>query len=179
MTYLINTPALTSACPPAPPSCHPIIPAALRVARRMRALVLAALALATLAVTIPAAHAQSVNATGSWSRGDGGSHIRISRCGKSLCAVNTWVAKPGANGENVGDVLVMTLAPEAQNKLAGSAYDRQRKMSYDMTLQLSGAHMKTTGCVLSGIVCRSVDWNRLGGHAAAAGSIAPTRTANR
>lgn len=97
-----------------------------------------------------------------------------------MCAVNTWVAKPGANGENVGDVLVMTLAPEAENKLAGQAYDRQRKMSYDMTLKLSGTHMTTTGCVLSGIICRSVSWNRLDGpHAAATEIGESTRTASR
>ena len=97
--------------------------------------------------------------TGSWQRGDGLAKVRIIRCGSSMCAVNTWV-KDGASGEKVGDRLVMNVAPKADGKLSGTAFDPQRKLTYRIDISVADQSMKTRGCVLGGVVCKSVGWTK-------------------
>ncbi|MBU6449037.1 MAG: DUF2147 domain-containing protein [Rhodospirillales bacterium] len=97
---------------------------------------------------------------GLWVRADGGTKIDITKCGPDYCAVNIWVRDP--NGpEKMGDKLVLALTPEASaGVLKGRAYDVRRKMHYIMTMRLTGAHMRTRGCVLFGVICKSAQWNR-------------------
>jgi uncharacterized protein (DUF2147 family) len=63
--------------------------------------------------------------------------------------------------EKIGDRLVMTLQPESGSKLQGEAYDVRRQAHYKMTITLDGKTMQTSGCVLLGIVCKSVGWTRM------------------
>lgn len=98
---------------------------------------------------------------GRWVRADGAVKTDITKCGQDYCAVNTWVRNP-EGAEHVGDRLVMTLAPGARpGVLRGSAYDVRRKRHYSITLTLEGTRMRTSGCVLFGIICKSAWWNRI------------------
>lgn len=97
--------------------------------------------------------------TGNWARDDGTTRISIQPCGSNLCAVNTWVKDPNGD-EKVGDKLVLTLQPEADSKLQGQAHDVRRQTNYKMTITLNGNTMQTSGCVLLGVVCKSVGWTR-------------------
>lgn len=113
-----------------------------------------------LLLAMPVAFADTYSGlTGNWSRDDGTTRITISPCGSDFCAVNTWVKDPNGK-EKVGDKLVLTLQPETGSKLAGQAYDVRRQSHYKMTITLSGNTMQTSGCVLLGIVCKSVGWAR-------------------
>ncbi len=92
-------------------------------------------------------------------RQDGGTRIRIRPCGSDPCAVNTWVRDPEA-GEKPGDTLVLTLSPRSATVLAGQAYDERRAMTYSMRISIGPADMRTEGCFLFGILCKSAAWTR-------------------
>lgn len=115
----------------------------------------ALLALLVLPLT---AHAQS-SPEGNWTRGDGKARVVITPCGDDLCAINTWI-RPDVKDEHVGDKLVMTVKPDGDH-WTGKAYDPQRRMSYRLTITVSGDHMTTSGCVFGGLICKGMDWARL------------------
>jgi uncharacterized protein (DUF2147 family) len=98
---------------------------------------------------------------GNWTRNDGKTHIRVSRCGAEYCGVNTWV-KPGNPSEKVGDTLVVNLKPAGAARWSGSAFDRRRDRHYTMQVHVAGSHMTTQGCILGGMMCQSMGWSRLG-----------------
>ena len=97
--------------------------------------------------------------TGAWMRTDGGSRIFVEPCGERLCAVNTWIKDPSKD-EAVGDRLVMTLQPRDPVRLAGEAFDEKRGLKYSLLISVGDNAMTTQGCVLSGIVCKTMNWTR-------------------
>lgn len=105
-----------------------------------------------------AAMAAEIN--GNWARSDGKARVRIARCGTNICATNTWI-KPGTSNERAGDVLVMKIEKVSNAQYSGSAFDPQRDMSYRITLDVTRNTMISRGCVLGGLLCRSVGWTRI------------------
>jgi uncharacterized protein (DUF2147 family) len=97
--------------------------------------------------------------TGAWMRTDGGSRIFVEPCGERFCAVNTWIKDPSKD-EAVGDRLVMTLQPRDPVRLAGEAFDEKRGLKYSLLISVGDDAMTTQGCVLSGIVCKTMNWTR-------------------
>lgn len=120
----------------------------------------AGLCAATLMATWASASSAHEQLSGHWSRGDGAARVRISSCGSSFCAVNTWVAKAGG-GEKVGDRLVMSVSPSSATVLKGTAYDPQRNLTYAIEIRVGERRMTTRGCVLGGLVCKNVGWAKL------------------
>ena len=98
--------------------------------------------------------------TGDWTRNDGASRITVGPCGELLCAVNTWIRDP-ADGELVGDRLVLALQPRDAGALTGEAFDERRKLRYSLLISVNGNAMTTQGCLLSGIVCKTMRWIRV------------------
>ncbi|MGZ3306702.1 MAG: DUF2147 domain-containing protein [Asticcacaulis sp.] len=126
---------------------------------------LAIIAALLIAVPAYAATEKSTDTSpfeGYWARGDGKARVRLAPCGSDLCAVNTWI-RPDVRDEKVGDRLVMTVKPDGEGKLSGTAYDPQRHMKYRMLITLSGGGdaMTTNGCVLGGLLCKRMGWTRL------------------
>jgi uncharacterized protein (DUF2147 family) len=112
-------------------------------------------------LAIPAAFAGG-NAwlIGNWARDDGTVRIVISPCGTDLCAVNTWVKNTDTE-EKIGDKLILDLQPVTPSQLQGQAYDVRRQKHFKMTItQEGGTAMQTQGCILLGILCKSVGWTR-------------------
>lgn len=103
------------------------------------------------------ANAQTADPSGIWMRGDGNARVQIAPCGSNICATNVWI-KDTSGGEEVGDQLVMTLAPKSANTLTGTAYDAKRERSYSMTMRVSKTGLVTRGCILGGALCKSVNW---------------------
>mgnify|MGYP000140797147 CR=1 FL=1 len=103
--------------------------------------------------------AQDEPMKGLWARGDGKAVVRIDNCGSDLCAVNTWI-KPGTKGEKAGDKLVMSVKPSGGGVYEGQASDPQRNLTYKLKITTGSNSMTTRGCVLAGIVCKSVSWSR-------------------
>ncbi|PPD44095.1 MAG: hypothetical protein CTY15_08450 [Methylocystis sp.] len=112
-----------------------------------------------MALSVAPAGASEENMLGSWARGDGNARVRIAPCGGALCATNTWIRDP-SSGEHVGDRLVMKVSGDGSS-MSGSAYDPQRKLSYSLQVNVGPQSMQTRGCVLAGIVCKSISWSRV------------------
>lgn len=106
-----------------------------------------------------AAAALEPDPNGVWLRDDGNAHVRIARCGAALCATNVWI-RDTSKGEEVGDVLVMKVSQGA-GVLTGTAYDPKRKLSYSMKIAGSGDGLSTRGCIVGGLICKTVSWSRL------------------
>ncbi|WP_244629779.1 DUF2147 domain-containing protein [Martelella limonii] len=94
---------------------------------------------------------------GVWARGDGKARVKVERCGDNFCATNIWV-RPGTPLERVGDQLVMDIDPVAPTRFEGRAKDVRRGMTYSMSITLGGETMRTRGCVLGKLICKSADW---------------------
>jgi uncharacterized protein (DUF2147 family) len=97
--------------------------------------------------------------SGEWMRSDGTTRVNIAACGSQICAVNTWV-KDAADGEQVGDRLVMTLEPHGASRLVGAAFDVRRRLNYSLDITVERQSMLTRGCVIKGIVCKTMHWTR-------------------
>jgi uncharacterized protein (DUF2147 family) len=117
-------------------------------------------ALVVLIRSAPVLAAAAQSPDGVWARDDGLVRARIGPCGGAVCAVNTWVRDP-AGSEKIGDRLVMTMQRSSSGHWSGSAFDPQRNVTYSMEMSVEGERMTTRGCVLDGLVCRSVGWSRL------------------
>lgn len=98
---------------------------------------------------------------GVWTRGDGNARVKIAACGPSLCATNVWIGDT-SGGEEVGDRLVMTVAPDDRGRLAGTAFDPKRDLTYSIRIDVREAKLVTRGCILGGLLCKSIDWSRAG-----------------
>lgn len=97
--------------------------------------------------------------SGVWTRGDGNARVRIAPCGSNICATNLWIGDT-STGENVGDRLVLTVSAGGEGKLVGTAYDPQRNLTYSMEMIIKPRQLQTRGCVLGGLLCKSVAWSR-------------------
>jgi uncharacterized protein (DUF2147 family) len=106
------------------------------------------------------AQAAAPDPTGTWMRGDGNARVKIARCGPNFCATNIWIGDT-SGGEAVGDVLVMSVKPETDSKLTGTAFDRKRNMNYSMEMTVQKSSLTSRGCVLAGVVCKNVSWTRV------------------
>jgi uncharacterized protein (DUF2147 family) len=47
------------------------------------------------------------------------------------------------------------------NRWTGSAFDLQRDQTYAMEMSVAGGRMTARGCIVGGLLCRSVEWTRL------------------
>ncbi len=47
------------------------------------------------------------------------------------------------------------------SSMSGTAYDPQRKLNYNLEINVGSQSMQTRGCVLAGIVCKSINWTRV------------------
>ena len=108
----------------------------------------------------PVTMAYALDPSGNYVRDDGGTRVRVANCGQKICATNTWIKDP-ASSEKVGDVLVMSLQPASENTLKGTAYDGQRKMTYNFEMAVEPNKLNTKGCVLGKLLCKDVAWNRI------------------
>lgn len=110
-----------------------------------------------LAAALPRpALASGADPSGVWLRDDGNARVRIAPCGSDICATNVWI-KDTSGGEEVGDKLVMTLTPEADGTLSGTAFDAKRDRSYAMTLTVKPDGLSTRGCIAR-VLCKTVNW---------------------
>lgn len=103
--------------------------------------------------------ASAPDPSGVWNRGDGNAKVRIAPCGSHICATNVWI-KDTSGGEAVGDRLVMTLQPKSADTLAGKAFDAKRALTYAIQLKVAGQSLVTRGCLVGGLICKSVNWSR-------------------
>jgi uncharacterized protein (DUF2147 family) len=100
------------------------------------------------------------DATGTWLRDNGNSRVRIASCGANLCGTIVWLQDPSGPAK-VGQRVFFDMAPNGANKWSGKAFNPEDGKTYSGTMSVSGNNLTTAGCVLGGMICRSVNWRRV------------------
>lgn len=118
------------------------------------------LAIASMLTMAAPITALAADPSGVWLRGDGNARVRIAPCGGNICATNLWI-KDTSKGEAAGDVLILRVKADAAGRYAGSAYDPKRKLNYSMKMSVASKELKTTGCIVGGLLCKTVSWTRV------------------
>ncbi len=127
---------------------------------RMRSTsLMAAMAGAGLTLALPAAVlAQDV--AGTWQRDTGASRVRFAKCGEAMCGTLAWL-KDADGPAKVGQRIFYDMKPSGAGKWSGSAFNPEDGKTYSGTMTLSGNTLTTAGCILGGIICRSVKWSKV------------------
>lgn len=107
-----------------------------------------------------AGSAQANELYGQWARGDGKARVQIAPFGADICATNAWV-KPGTPKEDKGDTLIMWIRQDNDGVYAGTAFDPKRYLTYNLTETINRDRMTSRGCVIAGLICRGIGWERI------------------
>lgn len=122
----------------------------------MRAIMLAGFAAAATATSMPAS-GQEVS--GTWLRDSGASKVRFAKCGDAICGTIAWL-KDAEGPAKLGQKIFYDMKPSGTGKWSGSAFNPEDGKTYSGTMTLAGDTLTTAGCVLGGLICRSVKWTR-------------------
>jgi len=115
---------------------------------------------ATLLLTATTLPALAQDARGTWLHQTGNARVRISDCGSALCGVISWT-KDNSTPARVGQRVFYNMKPSKPNAWAGNAFNPEDGKNYSGTMTLSGNSLTTAGCVLGGLICKSVHWTRV------------------
>ena len=118
-----------------------------------------ALAAAAVLVALAGSAARAGDATGVWARESGESKVRIAPCGGALCGTITWL-KSATSKAKIGERVFFDMKPDGDDVWAGKAYNPEDGKTYTGKMTLSGNTLTTSGCVLGGLICKSVNWAR-------------------
>lgn len=119
------------------------------------------LSAALIAALLPASVARAADVTGTWLRDSGASHVRFAPCGSALCGTITWL-KPGYETKaKVGQRVFFDMKPDGAGGWKGSAFNPEDGQTYAGKMSLSGNTLTTSGCVMGGMICKSVSWTRV------------------
>lgn len=106
-----------------------------------------------------AASALAQDADGLWTREDGAARIQFSPCGAALCGVIVWLKRANSKA-HVGQQVFFDMTRADQNSWTGKAFNPEDGKTYSGKMVLSGKKLKTSGCVLGGLICKTVAWQR-------------------
>ena len=118
------------------------------------------LSLAAALLALTGAAASAADASGVWLRDSGASRVRIAPCGAALCGTIVWL-KDADGPAKVGQKVFFDMKPNGDNAWSGSAFNPEDGKNYSGKMTLSGDTLTTAGCVLGGLVCKSVKWSRV------------------
>jgi uncharacterized protein (DUF2147 family) len=100
--------------------------------------------------------------SGVWLRETGESRVQIAPCGGgAYCGKVVWLKDPKNSKSKVGQQVFFGMKPNGANQWSGSAFNPDDGKTYSGTMQLSGSRLTTAGCVLGGLICRSVNWSKV------------------
>ncbi len=125
---------------------------------------------ALLGTTVAGSTAFADDASGVWLRDNGASKVRVAPCGDALCGTVIWEQSPKKDVNNpdeakrtrpvVGTRVFFNMKESGDNKWSGSAYNPEDGKTYSGSMSLSGGTLTTKGCVLGGLICKSVSWSK-------------------
>ena len=97
---------------------------------------------------------------GEWARDDGKAKVRLANCGgDAICGAISWVRDKDDPGK-VGQQVFFDMKPSGDNAWAGRAFNPEDGKTYSGKMTMSGDHLVTAGCVLGGLICKSLNWTR-------------------
>ncbi len=97
---------------------------------------------------------------GTWTRDNGESRVRFARCGEAVCGTVAWLKDPSTAKSRVGQRVFFDMKPTGANSWSGSAFNPEDGQTYSGRMSLAGNKLTTQGCVMGGLICRSVTWTR-------------------
>ena len=101
------------------------------------------------------------DAKGEWLRDNGEAKVRFAACGGgALCGSITWLRDHDGPAK-VGQQVFFDMKPTGENVWKGSAFNPDDGKTYTGKMTLSGDNLNTAGCVLGGLICKSVSWTRV------------------
>jgi uncharacterized protein (DUF2147 family) len=103
------------------------------------------------------AGAEAAEMDGVWMRDGGNARVRVAPCGDKTCATNLWI-RDASKGEAPGDRLIFSVKRSSDTEFSGTAYDPKRGMTFSVDVTLGNQAMKTRGCVLGRLLCKTVGW---------------------
>ncbi|QQO15664.1 DUF2147 domain-containing protein [Bradyrhizobium diazoefficiens] len=125
------------------------------------------------------AHAQSIDASGTWLTQAGDARVRISKCGSGICGHIVWLrepmdtatGQPATDSKNpnpalakrpmIGLPLFNGMQPSGPAKWSGQIYNADDGSTYASSVALTGADsLRVEGCV--GALCGGETWTRAG-----------------
>ena len=112
-----------------------------------------------LSVVAVAAAAPDLGPSGRWDREDGLGGIEITSCGDALCGRITWLRDTGTPAY-LGQEVLYGMRRTAKETWTGSASNPEDGRTYAGTMILAGSRLLTKGCILGGLICRSVALSR-------------------
>jgi uncharacterized protein (DUF2147 family) len=118
---------------------------------------LAMIGLASCAVAAGPTAAQ--DASGTWLRDNGSSKVKIGKCGEALCGHIVWV-RDSTHSDSKGERVFYDMKPSGPGEWRGSAFNPEDGRTYSGKMVLSGDRLTTSGCVLGGLICKSIKWSR-------------------
>ena len=97
---------------------------------------------------------------GVWSRNDGEVRVKFGQCGDTMCGTVVWL-KPGAESKaKVGERVFYEMRPAGVNSWTGKASPDGDSV-YSGKLSIDGDTLTASGCIMGGLICRSVNWTRV------------------
>jgi uncharacterized protein (DUF2147 family) len=96
---------------------------------------------------------------GEWLHQEGHSKVKFTPCGNALCGQITWLKKADSPAK-VGQKIFFDMASDGANSWKGKAFNPEDGKTYDGKMTLAGARLTTAGCVMAGMICKSVIWSR-------------------
>ncbi len=137
---------------------------------RLRAFLpgLAPLLIGALAATAPARPVNSISPYGRWLNPRGDVEVSVAPCGAMLCGTVTWVggaavadATDAGVGHLVGTQLLRDYHREEDGGWQGQVFVPDMGESFFSRIrQPDPAHLKISGCILHGLICKSQTWTR-------------------
>ena len=128
------------------------------LARRYQGSSIVGTALAALflfAASTAPGRADGTSANGEWVR-DNGDRMRVAPCGKSVCGT----IAASEHGEDVGKRVFFAMDPTGPNSWEGKAFNPHDGKTYTGKWSLKGSTPTTSGCTMSGMLCRDMVWSR-------------------
>lgn len=117
-------------------------------------------AVLTVITLAGASSAALADPSGTWLRDNGGSRVKVAPCGANLCGTIVWL-KDADGPSKVGQRVFYDMASSGTNKWSGKAFNPEDGKTYSGTMTLSGSSLTTSGCVLGGLICKSVNWTKV------------------
>lgn len=136
----------------------------------------AAVALAVYLTT--AGHSFAADPAGVWINREGDTKIRVTRCGEGICGAVAWLGdpndaqgKPKTDRHNsdaskrgrrlMGLAVLIGMKPNGPDKWEGQIYNADDGNTYKSYVTLANNNtMNVQGCVLGGLICKSMVWTR-------------------
>ena len=115
---------------------------------------------AALLAIAPLQPAMASELLGEWARDDGHGNVRFAPCRDAVCGTITAKSDPNAPGK-IGQKVFYDMKADGENFWRGSAFNPEDGREYSGKITLAGARLTTAGCVLGGLICKSLTWSRV------------------